>query len=134
MSDEDFGRRATRAAFATRALLLVVAMLLIAVFWLLVEVTTDTNRIVEGVEAQQDLNSGYIANSKDTLDRVVDCTEPGGKCFNEGAERTAEAVGNIGRLSVYAAACAADRRLVDQTLEERADEIEKCVTQLIERK
>jgi hypothetical protein len=133
MSEEEFGRRAARASFASRAMLVLAIALLGAVLWILLSVSADTNEIVTSVEKQQNSNTGMIDAAQQTLDRVVDCTEPGGKCFNEGTERTASAVGDIGRLSVYASACAADPHLAGRTLEDRADAIERCVTRLLKR-
>lgn len=62
---------------------------------------------------------------------VLDCTQPEGKCAKEGARRTGEAVSNIGQLSVYASACAAD---IDgeMPVRQRAKLIEQCVTELLE--
>lgn len=42
-----------------------------------------------------------------SADRILDCTEPEGECFKQGQERTAKAVGDINRVIVLAAACAA---------------------------
>lgn len=62
---------------------------------------------------------------------VLDCTTPAGKCAKEGAKRTGEAVTNIGRLSVYASACAADVN-PDWSVRKRVADIEQCVTELLE--
>lgn len=43
-----------------------------------------------------------------TADRIEDCTTPGGECYERGQSQTTQAVGDIGKLSVYASACAAD--------------------------
>jgi hypothetical protein len=42
-----------------------------------------------------------------TLDRINDCTQPGGECFREGQKRTAEAVGQFVTSDQAAAAAAA---------------------------
>lgn len=52
---------------------------------------------------------------------LVDCTSPGGECYERGQERTGEAVGNINRIVVLAAACA-DRPGAHTVLE-----IERCI-------
>jgi hypothetical protein len=51
----------------------------------------------------------------DASERILDCTDAGdekagrppGRCFKESQQRTADAVGNINRVAVLAAACAA---------------------------
>lgn len=60
---------------------------------------------------------------------LLDCTDPEGECSEENQKKIAGAVNNIGRLSVYASACAAD---VDPELpvRKRVAVIEKCVREL----
>jgi hypothetical protein len=137
---ESEGRKAQRATFWTRAAVVAGLALLGAILYLLVTVSADTNNssentedIVSGIEQQQQTNTDTINTAEETLARVIDCTEPGGECFEAGSKRTAAAVGNIGRLSVYAAACAADPVRQQETLQQRASEIEACVTGLVER-
>lgn len=56
---------------------------------------------------------------------LVDCTVPGGECYERGQNRTGEAVAVIGRASVAAAYCAQRHEEIDQ--------LEKCVLQVMER-
>lgn len=123
--DREFQRRAVRAEFATRALTVLSVGILGVVLWVLVSVSADTNEIVNSTSEQ-------LHSSQETLERVVDCTEPGGKCFQRNTERTTEAVDSIGRLSVYASACAADPHLPGKPLAKRVHEIKRCVTRLVE--
>lgn len=44
---------------------------------------------------------------RQVLDRVNDCTTPGRKCFDQGQRRTANVVGDINRVTIYAASCGA---------------------------
>lgn len=63
--------------------------------------------------------------AQDTNEAILSCTDPKGECAKRGQEQTAEAVDNIGRLAVYAAACA------DLEGVQGAPEIEKCMRDLI---
>jgi hypothetical protein len=59
-------------------------------------------------------------------DRILDCTDPKGKCFQESQKRTANAVGDINRVVVLAAACSVglNRHL---PVAERQSRIQSCV-------
>lgn len=59
-------------------------------------------------------------------DRILDCTEPDGQCYQDAQERTAKAVGDINRVIVLAAACSVG--LPEKfTVAERQDAIQSCV-------
>jgi hypothetical protein len=60
-----------------------------------------------------------------TNELIASCVTPDGKCAQDGAKRTGEAVANIGRLSIYAAACA------DTPGVQGAPAIERCVKGLL---
>lgn len=68
-------------------------------------------------------NKATNANTNQVTKAILDCTDPTGECFQQGQARTAEAVGNINRVVVLAAACA---RVPDNDTQE---EIEDCVKQ-----
>lgn len=87
-------------------------------------VVTSILGLVEDIRADQKVNAS-------TNKAVLDCTDPEGECAKRGAEATGQAVQNIGQLSVYASACAAD---VDGSLpvRVRVKIIERCVTALVE--
>lgn len=55
-------------------------------------------KIAEEAVAQRDLLLEQTA-------RIIDCTEPGGECFEEGQERTAEAVGSINTVTGLSIVC-----------------------------
>lgn len=40
-----------------------------------------------------------------TNEQMADCTTPGGHCYEEGRQRTGEAVGALTRISVYVSQC-----------------------------
>lgn len=58
-------------------------------------------------------------------DRILDCTDPNGECYQRNQDRTADVIGDLNRVAVYAAACA-DRRGI-----QGEDEIYACVVRLI---
>jgi hypothetical protein len=120
-SDDALARRIARATLATRVFVLVVIVLGAAILYLLVDLGRDTNKVVTGIEEQQDTNTATITASKRTLNLVTECTTPGRRCFERAQERTASAVADINRAAVYAAACA-DREGV-----QGVDEIYACV-------
>lgn len=60
-----------------------------------------------------------------TNQRVVDCTTPGGRCYQQGQERTAQAVGDVLRVSVYMAECS--RLFPNESGPEFDRKLERCV-------
>jgi hypothetical protein len=79
--------------------------------------------LVDAIREQQKTNTSINAT-------ILDCTDPEGDCAKENQRQIAGAVNNIGRLSVYASACAAD---VDPALpvRERVRVIQQCVLELV---
>ena len=77
-----------------------------------------TYSLLSVVREQQKTNVG-------TNERIVDCTTPGGKCYQQGQERTGQAVGDILKGATYAIACA-DKRGVQTEAE-----IQACVLKRI---
>lgn len=57
--------------------------------------------------------------------RIEDCTTPGRDCYDSGQKRTADAIADINKVAVYAAACA------DQDGVQGEDEIYTCVIRLL---
>lgn len=122
--DDTLARRTARATLVTRVFVVVASVLGAAILYVLVSVSADTNKIVTGVERQQDSNTGTLNATEDTLALIRDCTQPGGDCFERGQKRTADAVANINLAAVYAAACA------DRDGVQGEDEIYACVVRL----
>lgn len=50
-----------------------------------------------------------IAQTRETNERIVDCTSPGGQCYQDGSQRTGAAVTAIVWASIYMAECARQR-------------------------
>lgn len=90
----------------------------------MVFVITAIFGIVDDIREDQKVNAS-------TNKAVLDCTDPEGECAKRGQEATGQAVQNIGQLSVYASACAAE---ADPKLpvRQRARIIQHCVTGLLE--
>lgn len=59
-------------------------------------------------------------------ERILDCTDPEGVCYKDSQARTAQAVGDINRVIVLAAACSVglDR---SKSVDERQIAIQECV-------
>lgn len=50
-------------------------------------------------------NNSIARTTQQTNQQVVSCTVPGGKCYDDGKKRTAGAVGDIVKASIYMAEC-----------------------------
>lgn len=51
-------------------------------------------------------NNQVVTRVNQTNARVADCTNPGGKCYEDGKRRTGDAIGDIIRAEAYMAECA----------------------------
>jgi hypothetical protein len=60
---------------------------------------------VVGADNSQAIRSTSRDNAE-ALRLIKSCTTPGQECFERGQKQTAEAVADINRVTVYAAACA----------------------------
>lgn len=109
----------TKRELAMRALIVVAVAILLTVFgagvWLAVEIRATQ---LEGTPIGKKL----LASSE----RVLDCTEPKGQCFQDGQARTADAVANINQVIILASACAVGLDS-DLSVEDRQGEIQACV-------
>lgn len=65
----------------------------------LVFVVVQTFGLVSQTRATQEGN-------RDLLNLIKSCTDPSGECAKRGQEQTADAIADINRVTVYAAACA----------------------------
>ena len=77
------------------------ALLLLLVFAIVTSATKSTE-----IRDQQQENSPLIENTDATLERIQNCTTPGRPCYERGQRQLADAVGNVNRVVVLAAACA----------------------------
>lgn len=67
------------------------------------------------------------AANDETLAIIKDCTQPNGRCFRRGQQRTAQVLASAQRIIILSAACSAavDTSL---TVDQRIAEITSCVT------
>lgn len=90
--------------------------------FILIAVTTVSTMIILSVLLLGVAKLQTVAyNTNSTSKRLLDCTSPQGKCYQDGNRRTGEAIGNINRVSIYAAYCA--KIPVNVT----AKQIENCI-------
>jgi hypothetical protein len=122
VTPDEQARRIARATFVTRLFILVAAVVAAAlVVGLVVLVGLIRSTQIDNT-AKADARDETIANTARTLRLVRSCVTPSGKCYERGQAQTAEAVGNINRVVILAAACAA--QMPGGTVES----ITKCVT------
>jgi hypothetical protein len=78
-------------------------------------------------------NTQTLDNTDQTLKLIQSCTTPGEECYEDGQRRTAQAVGDINRVIVLAAACSVglDPQL---PVAERQTQISSCVIQRLSAK
>jgi hypothetical protein len=98
--------------------LAVVYMCLAGLVISLIYAIVQTYTLADAIREQQKTNVG-------TNERIVDCTTPGGKCYQQGQKRTGAAVADILKGATYAIACA-DKRGVQTEAE-----IQACVLKRI---
>ena len=109
MSPTLAARRARRALWVFMAV--GSALLLIGLMWGIAAILNLTQAVRDTQLEGSPTGQRILAAS----DRILDCTDAGdeskgippGECFKESQRRTADAVGNINRVAVLAAACAA---------------------------
>jgi hypothetical protein len=69
---------------------------------------------------------GVAIDTKRNSDRLVDCTTPGGKCYEQGRSTTTGAVGSINKVTVAAIYCSG--KLGPKAT---IDQLNSCVTTLV---
>lgn len=70
-------------------------------------------------------NTKTLNYSKETLQLLKDCIEPGGKCYERSQENTAGAVSSITQYAVYAAVC------VDEPGRQTVEQTTACIIRLV---
>jgi hypothetical protein len=109
-------KRVARAELATRLFVLVLLAVLVAQA---VTIYQIRNTQLEGTPIGQKL----VASA----DRILDCTDPKGECYEQSQRRTAQVLASVQRIIVLAAACAADV-VASDSVDGRESEITACVT------
>lgn len=97
------------------------ALLLVIVLALLVGTGSSSQDAEENTEAIEQTQR----DNRELLRLIKSCTTPGEECFQEGQERTADAIADINRVTVYAASCADKPGVQGQA------EIYACVVELL---
>lgn len=83
-----------------RAAWFVIGVLVMLVVMQQLYANTTTAQLVEEIRENQ-------KSGRAVVDRINDCTTPGRKCFDQAQRRTAGVVGDINRVTIYAASCGA---------------------------
>ena len=92
-------QRHERVAKAKRAAKIANYALAVAIAVLLAYLTVNSQ-----VELQQ--LSKVAKDTKTNSERLVDCTTPGGKCYEQGRSTTSGAIGTINRIAITIEYCA----------------------------
>ncbi len=103
-SAEDARKRASHINLGLLGLLILFVGLLVAIGW-------------QGNEA--------IQANRETNRRMADCTTPGGKCYEEGRQRSNAAIQDILRVSIYMSECA--RLYPGESGPEYDKKLESCI-------
>lgn len=81
--------------------------------------------LLQGAETTQAIRQTQVDNHE-LLDTIQDCTQPTGRCFRDGEDRTGTAVASINRVVILAAACAIGKTGTEVELQA---EIQSCVVE-----
>lgn len=92
ISDEEYARRVTRYEVAKRAMILFISIVVTVSLMVLMSLAIQSRQ--RGKESQELLRT------------IQSCTQPSGECYQRGRRSTAQAVSNINRVVILAAACA----------------------------
>lgn len=101
-----------------------VAAFLLAV----VAVIASTRQTLDQVRSTQIEGTPTGQKLLKASDRILDCTDPNGQCYRDSQARTAQAVGDINRVIVLAAACSVGLD-PDVSVKARQIAIQGCVIQ-----
>jgi hypothetical protein len=81
---------------------IMVATLLIVTIMFLVGQRNQNDQLVVIAQTNRTLNQ----QNKDILQQIHDCTDPNGRCYKLGGDRSDHAIANINRVTLLAAYCA----------------------------
>lgn len=130
--DHTLAAKVARAELVKRILIVVTAIMVATVLVLLlvligkIRATQQTGSpVLRAISAQQtDIKRGADA-AQATNERILDCLEPAGECYQRSQQQTGDAVASINEISQYAAVCA------DRPGSQSLDEIRRCIADLI---
>lgn len=118
LTDDEYARRVTRYEAMKRLLIVFIA---VVVSLVLGAILVLVNQMSERGKENHRL-----------LTTVQDCTQPSGKCYQDGQKRTASAVSDINRVIILAAACSAGVP-PDLSVQQRETQIQSCVIERLSR-
>lgn len=84
-------RRSGHINMGLTALLAVLVALVLAIGW-------QNNRLTEQTRET-------AAETRETNKRIADCSTPGGRCYEEGRQRTSGAIDAVVRISIFVSQC-----------------------------
>lgn len=119
--DKDLARKVARSTFVTRLFVLVCVAVCGVVLYVSLAIAADTNEVVTSVQDQQEANTGVVKGIEGLAEKIDSCTDPKGACTKRGQKSTAEAIGDINRITAIAAACA------DQAGQQSLEQIQACI-------
>lgn len=131
--DEVLATKVARAELMKRVLIVVTAVMVTvllisqAVLISQIRATQQTGSpVLKAILGQQDDIKVAAKAATSTNEQILDCLDPGGKCFEESQRRSADVLAQVQLIIVLAAACAADVT-GDQSVEQRQDSITACI-------
>lgn len=107
----------TRRMFAWGIVAGLTATLLVVV---VVGVLVSASKSSE-IRETQVLNTRTLDTTERTLEVLLDCTNPEGRCYRRGVESRRGIVEDVSRVAVYAAACA------DRPRQQSVAQIQACI-------
>lgn len=117
MSEQDLHRKLARAELSRRAFIVSIAFVTALVVGALLTLSIQVRQTqIEGTPTGQKLLTAS--------DRILDCTDPKGECYQRSQKRTADVVAALNLGAIYGAYC------VQQNPRSTLPEIKACVEEL----
>ena len=86
----------------------------------------QTAAVTAQIRDTQVTNTQTLNYSHAALNAIKDCTQPSGQCYQRSQKATGDAVSNINRVIILAAACASGLH-PGMTVDQRQSAIQQCV-------
>jgi hypothetical protein len=113
-------KRVVRADLATRVFVVVMVAMFATTAW---GVVLIRHQQVQNLSTLQSARQAAI-EAKRTADTIASCTTPGQPCYERAQKQTGQAVANINRVVILAAACAVGKTGTTAQIE---TQIQACV-------
>lgn len=119
MLDESAHHKNQRAELARRIVWLLALVLTVVVIGTVVAlVVSIRNTQIEGTPLGKEIQKSN--------ERIMSCTTPGGKCYEDGNKRSATFIASINTVTIYAVTCVRDNPTGT------VKDIQTCVTDLLD--